>query len=106
MREDGAVFKRVIWWASGAVMGAGGSAWVQRKVKRTVRATRANYAPSKLAGRVGDRFTGSIRGVGETVRDAMDEGRTGMREREAELHAELEAASGTRRSRPRGSRRR
>jgi len=25
VREDGLVFKRVIWWASGAVMGAGGS---------------------------------------------------------------------------------
>ena len=101
MREDGPVFKRVIWWASGAVMGAGGSAWVQWKVKRTVRATRANYAPSKLAGRIGDRLTGSVRGVGETVRDVIDEGRTGMREREAELHAELDVPSGRRRSRSR-----
>ena len=90
------MFKRVIWWAGGAVMGAGGSAWVQRKVKRTVRAKRAKYAPSAVAVRVGDRLTGSVRGVGETVRDVIGEGRTGMREREAELHAELEAPSGRR----------
>jgi hypothetical protein len=89
VREDGLVFKRVIWWASGAVMGAGGSAWVQRKVKRTVRTKRAQYAPTAVAGRVGDRLTSSVRGVGETVRDVIDEGRAGMRERESELRAEL-----------------
>ncbi len=104
LREDVRVFKRVIWWASGAVMGAGGSAWVQRKVKRTVQSKRAKYAPSAVAVRVGDRLTGSVRGVGETVRDVIDEGRTGMRQREAELHAELEGPSGRRHRHRRGAR--
>lgn len=83
-------------------MGAGGSTWLQRKVKRTVQAKVLRYAPSKVAVRVGDRLTKSVRGVGETVRDVIDEGRSGMKEREAELHAELEAP----RARPRRGRRR
>ena len=57
----------------------------------SVQAKRERYAPSKVAERVGDRLTSSVRGVGETVRDVIDEGRAGMREREAELHAELES---------------
>src|SRR3954454_10303699 len=88
-REHGRVFKRVIWWASGAVMGAGGSAWLQRKFRRTVQAKVAHYAPAKVAGRVGDRGTTGVRGVGDTFRDVLDEGRTVMREREAQLHHEL-----------------
>jgi hypothetical protein len=30
------MFKRIIWWSTGAVMGAGGSRWAKRKVKRVV----------------------------------------------------------------------
>lgn len=30
------MFKRIIWWSTGAVMGASGSWWAKRKVKRAV----------------------------------------------------------------------
>lgn len=95
--NDGAVFKRVIWWSAGAVMGAGGSSWLQRKFRRTVQAKVAKLAPSAVAGRVSDRVRGIGTDVRGTVRSAVDEGRTAMRDRERELHAELSG------HRPRGA---
>ncbi len=77
------MFKRVIWMGTGAAMGAGSAFWAKRKVVRTVE----RYLPDELARRAGE----SARGVGRTVRVAATEGRTAMREREAELRARSEA---------------
>lgn len=83
------MFKRVIWWSAGALMGAGGSSWLQRKFRRTVQAKVARLAPTAVAGRVSDRLRGIGTDVRGNVRSAVDEGRTAMRDRERELHEEL-----------------
>ena len=76
------------------VVGAGGSVWAQRKVRRTVE----RYLPEQVSRQVGDQ----ARQIGADVRAALVEGRQAMAEREAELRAQLEArgdrARGPRRS--------
>ncbi len=64
------MFKRVRWMTTGAAMGFGGALWLQRKVK-----TAANrYRPVGVAGAAAAR-----------AKDALQEGRAAMKEREAEL---------------------
>jgi hypothetical protein len=75
------VVRRLVWFTSGATAGFGGAMWVRRRIRRTVR----RYAPEQL--RAGTRA--SVRRFGWDVRDAVAEGRSAMREREAELRAEL-----------------
>jgi hypothetical protein len=53
---------------------------------RFVRETVARYAPD----RVSADLTGALRQLGADVRAAVAEGREAMREREAELRAEIE----------------
>ncbi len=77
------MFKRVIWMGTGAALGAGSAFWAKRKVVRTLE----RYLPDELARRAG----ASARTVGRTVRVAASEGRTAMREREAELRAQSDA---------------
>lgn len=78
-----AVFKRLIWWASGAVMGAGGSIWAQRKVKRVVKtkvaAVQDTLHPKHLAGAAKGR-----------VVHAIDQGRNAKTRRELELRDRVE----------------
>lgn len=78
------MIKRLVWWTSGALMGASGSMWLQRKVRRTVQ---ERIAPSAIA----QGITGRARELGGGVRSAVDEGRAAMRTREAELRDELGA---------------
>jgi hypothetical protein len=66
------VFKRLRWLTAGAAMGIGGSVWLQRRLKDA--ATR--YRPVGMAGAAAAR-----------ARAAIEEGRTAMKEREAELRA-------------------
>jgi hypothetical protein len=66
------MFKRLFWLTTGAGFGFGMSLWVQRTVKRTA----ARYSPPRLAG-----------DLATTVRTAVSEGRTVMREREAALRS-------------------
>jgi hypothetical protein len=75
------VIRRLVWFTSGATAGVGGAMWVRRRIHRTVR----RYAPEQLRSDT----TASVRRLGSGVRDAMAEGRSAMREREAELRAEL-----------------
>lgn len=64
------MFKRVVWFGVGAVAGAGGSAWAQRKIKAQIE----RVQPSRLAGSAGD-----------AIRAAVADGRSAMREREVDL---------------------
>jgi len=73
--------RRLVWFTSGATAGFGGAIWVRRRIRRTVR----RYAPEQLQADA----TASVRRLGWDVRDAVVEGRSAMREREAELRAEL-----------------
>jgi hypothetical protein len=76
------VFKRLFWLVLGAGFGFGMSFWVMR----TVRATVERWSPE----RVSQDLSGAIRSLGTDLRAAVAEGREAMREREAELRAELE----------------
>ena len=62
--------KRTKWLATGVAIGAGGSLWAQRKAKSAA----ARYGPLGLLGAAAGRLRG-----------ALAEGRSAMREREAEL---------------------
>lgn len=64
------MFKRVVWFGVGAVAGAGGSAWAQRKIKAQVE----RVQPARLVGSAGD-----------ALRAAVADGRSAMREREVDL---------------------
>ncbi len=77
------MFKRVIWMGTGMAVGAGSALWAKRRVVRTVE----RYMPDKVARRAGV----SARAVGQNVRDAATVGRSAMREREAELRAQVDA---------------
>jgi hypothetical protein len=75
------VVRRLVWFTSGATAGFGGAIWIRRRIRHTVR----RYAPEQLQAEA----TASVRRLGWDVRDAVVEGRSAMREREAELRAEL-----------------
>ncbi|HEV2810734.1 MAG TPA: hypothetical protein VGV93_10110 [Acidimicrobiales bacterium] len=71
------MFKRLTWMTMGTGVGAGLALWGQRKVKAKV----ARYQPARVTAEL----AGSVRRLGEGVRVAAEEGRTAMRDREAEL---------------------
>jgi hypothetical protein len=75
------VIRRLVWFTSGVTAGLGGAMWVRHRLRRTVR----RYAPEQLRADT----TASVRRLGSGVREAVAEGRSAMREREAELRAEL-----------------
>jgi hypothetical protein len=77
------VFKRVIWVGTGMAIGAGSAFWAKHKVTRTVE----RYLPDQVA----ERAATSAKDLGRTVRGAASEGRQAMRDREAELRAQVEA---------------
>jgi hypothetical protein len=71
------VFKRLFWF----ILGCASSLWVMRTVRRTVeRLTPHRLTQDAVAG---------AKSAGAELRAALDEGRQAMREREAELRAEL-----------------
>ncbi len=76
------MFKRLFWLSVGLTAGFGTSFWLMRTVRRTVE----RFTPQRLTQ---DAVAGA-RTVGTELRAALDEGRTAMRQREAELRAEIE----------------
>ncbi len=64
------MLKRVKWLATGIAIGAGGSVWAKRKAKSALE----RYAPPGL-----------LDAASRRLRGAFADGRTAMREREAEL---------------------
>jgi len=83
------VFKRLFWLTVGVTLGTTSSFWLMRKVRRTIE----RFAPERLTQ---DVVTGA-RSFGAEMRAAVDEGRSGMRQREVELRAELERRQASRR---------
>ncbi len=69
--------KRVFWLTVGYTAGIGSSFYAARKAKAVAR----RYTPEGLSGRVTDTVTG----ISRDVKAAVTEGRSAMREREAEL---------------------
>jgi hypothetical protein len=77
------VFKRLFWLMIGVGFGFGVSFWVMRFVRETMQ----RYTPE----RVSSDLAGAIKGLGTDLRAAVADGREAMREREAEIRAELAA---------------
>ncbi len=75
------MFKRLFWLSVGISIGFGTSYWTVRYVRRTIE----RYTPERLAGEA----SRVARTVGSELKAAVQEGRAAMREREAELWAEL-----------------
>jgi hypothetical protein len=75
------VFRRLFWLCLGVGFGFGSSFWVRRFVRETA----ARYAPE----RVSADLTDAIKNLGIDVRTAVADGREAMREREAELRADV-----------------
>jgi hypothetical protein len=75
------VFRRLFWLLIGLGFGFGTSFWLMRFVKETA----ARYSPE----RVSADLAGAIKGLGTDIRLAVADGRDAMREREAELRAEV-----------------
>ena len=75
------MFKRLFWMLVGVGFGFGVSFWFMRFVRSTVE----RYSPE----RVSADLAGALRAFGQDLRAAAAEGREAMREREAELRAEV-----------------
>ena len=76
------MFKRLFWLTIGLTIGYGTSFWLMRTVRRTVE----RLTPERVTR---DVVVGA-KSFGAELRAALDEGRAAMREREAELRAEIE----------------
>jgi hypothetical protein len=76
------VFKRLFWLLMGVGFGFGVSFWITRFVRSTVE----RYTPE----RVSADLAGALKQFGSDLKEAAQEGRQGMKEREAELLAELD----------------
>jgi gas vesicle protein len=77
------VFRRLFWLLVGAGFGFGVAFWLMKFVRSTVE----RWSPE----RVSSDLAGALRSFGNDLREAVAEGREAMREREAELRAELES---------------
>ncbi len=76
------MFKRLFWLTVGLTIGFGTSFWLMKTVRRTVeRLTLERLTQDVVTG---------ARSIGAELKAALDEGRAAMREREAELRAEIE----------------
>ena len=76
------MFKRLFWLLVGVGFGFGLSFWLMR----TFREVAARYTPERLSSDLAD----ALRQLGTDIRGAVAEGREAMREREAELRAEVD----------------
>jgi hypothetical protein len=77
------MFKRLFWLMVGVGFGFGVSFWVMRFARETMQ----RYTPERIS----DDLAGAMRGLGADIRAAVADGRDAMREREAEIRAELES---------------
>lgn len=73
--------RRLLW----LVVGVGAGFAVGMQFLRSARKTKERYAPSSVASRA----TGRAKGLRDRVREAVEEGRSEMFLREAELRSEL-----------------
>lgn len=74
--------KKVTWFVSGAVAGAAGVGYAKKKVKQTA----SQLAPVHVA----KDAAGKVRGGFVNVGDALREGRSAMKAKEAEMRARLD----------------
>ena len=77
------MFKRLFWLTIGLGIGLGTSFWVMRFVRSTLE----RYTPERVSADLAE----AIKGFGKDLRAAVAEGAEAMREREAELRAQLDS---------------
>lgn len=77
------MFKRLFWLTIGLGIGLGTSFWVMRFVRSTLE----RYTPERVSADLAD----AIKSFGKDLRAAVAEGAEAMREREAELRAQLDS---------------
>lgn len=75
------MFKRLFWLMIGVGFGFGVSFWMMRFVRETMQ----RYTPERVSSDLAD----AVKGLGADLRAAVADGREAMREREAEIRAEL-----------------
>ena len=75
------MFRRLFWLLIGIGFGFGTSFWMMRFVKETME----RYSPERVSSDLAD----AVKGLGTDLRLAVAEGRVAMREREAELRADV-----------------
>ena len=75
------MFKRLFWLAIGVGFGFGLSFWMMRFMRETMQ----RYTPERVSSDLAD----AMKGLGADLRAAVADGREAMREREAEIRAEL-----------------
>jgi hypothetical protein len=75
------MFRRLFWLVVGAGFGFGVAFWLMRFVRSTVE----RWSPDRVSSDV----AGALRQFGADLKEAVADGREAMREREAELRAEL-----------------
>jgi gas vesicle protein len=79
------LLKRLFWLMIGLGFGVGMSVFVSRLVREKV----ARFSPDNVASELAQ----ALRDLGSDVRAAVSEGREAMREREAQLRAEVESGA-------------
>jgi hypothetical protein len=82
------MFKRLFWLVVGVGFGFGASFWIMRFVRETA----ARYTPERVSADMAD----ALKSLGTDLRLAVADGREAMREREAELRAEVDNGAGDR----------
>ena len=87
------MIKRLMWWAVGAVMGAAGSQWAQRRFKRRVAALVERYAPPAVVERAKVHTKVRTLTVVDGVKSAIDTGKAAADSREQELRTKLGTGS-------------
>jgi len=75
------MFKRARWMSVGAAAGAAGTVWAQRTVRRQLDRT----SPADIAASARGVARRSAKGVVRRVSNAIDEGRSAMRDRDSDL---------------------
>ncbi|MGH9100240.1 MAG: hypothetical protein ACRDV8_08435 [Acidimicrobiales bacterium] len=97
--------RRPVWLGAGAVLGVGGTLWVEQRVRRRVRRAVAALTPAVA----GNEAVQAARAMGGRVRGAVDVARAERRRQEADLWRRMGEAPPTRvqhrSGRPEGARR-
>ena len=86
------MFKRLFWLTTGAVAGV----YTVLRTQRSLRRRADRLRPESMAADL----TGAIRELGVDLRKAVEEGRSAMALREAELQEQLDARTGAADTRP------
>lgn len=83
------LFRKLLWFGTGASVGFGGAMWIRNRVLRAMNA----LMPERVRASVGKQ----ARGVGSTLSAAVREGRNAMHERETQMKRDYAPGPGARR---------